>query len=75
MRTSIENQMREQVRQQFEDATQGWNTTLSEQLASATSASADQIIKVAKKNNASQKAVAEVTGLHKGTVSKKWNKV
>lgn len=35
--------------------------------------SAEEIIKVAKKNNASQKAVAEVTGLHKGTISKKWN--
>ena len=46
MRASIENQMQEQVRQQFEDATQGWNTTLSEQLASATSASTDQIIKM-----------------------------
>jgi DNA anti-recombination protein RmuC len=46
LRTSIENQMREQVRQQFEDATQGWNTTLSEQLASATSASTDQLIKM-----------------------------
>ena len=36
--------------------------------------SIDEIIKLAKKNNASQKAVAEITGLHKGTVSKRWNK-
>jgi hypothetical protein len=36
--------------------------------------SADDIIKLAKKNNASQKAVTEVTGLSKGTISKKWNK-
>jgi hypothetical protein len=34
----------------------------------------EQIIKIAKNNNASQKAVGEITGLHKGTVSKKWNK-
>ncbi|MCR8667414.1 YfjI family protein [Aestuariibaculum sp. M13] len=34
----------------------------------------EQIIRVAKRNKASQKAVAEITGLHKGTVSKKWNK-
>ncbi|SNR46078.1 Protein of unknown function [Lutibacter agarilyticus] len=34
----------------------------------------EQIIKLAKKNNASQKAVAEVTGFHKGTISKKWPK-
>lgn len=34
----------------------------------------DDVIKLAKKNMASQKAVAEVTGLHKGTVSKLWNK-
>ncbi|WP_372744423.1 DUF3987 domain-containing protein [Lutibacter sp.] len=33
-----------------------------------------QIIQLAKKNNASQKAVAEVTGLHKGTISKNWPK-
>ncbi|WP_458627767.1 DUF3987 domain-containing protein [Winogradskyella sp. PC D3.3] len=36
---------------------------------------AEDIIKVAKRNNSSQKAVIEVTGLHKGTISKKWNKV
>lgn len=36
--------------------------------------SINQVIKIAKKNNASQKAVAEVMGVHKGTVSKKWNK-
>ena len=35
---------------------------------------AEDIISIAKKNNASQKAVVEVTGLHKGTISKKWNK-
>lgn len=33
----------------------------------------DDIIKVAKENNASQKAVVEVTGLHKSTISRKWN--
>ena len=32
------------------------------------------VISMAKRNNASQKAVVEVTGLHKGTISKKWNK-
>ncbi|GAA4289526.1 DUF3987 domain-containing protein [Aestuariibaculum suncheonense] len=37
--------------------------------------SVEQIIKLAKKNEASQKAVAEITGLHKGTISKKWAKV
>ncbi|MCL7763403.1 DUF3987 domain-containing protein [Polaribacter sp. Z014] len=36
--------------------------------------SIDDVIVLAKKNKASQKAVAEVTGVHKGTVSKKWNK-
>jgi hypothetical protein len=36
--------------------------------------SAEDVISMAKKNNASQKAVVEVTGLHKGTISKKWNK-
>ena len=36
--------------------------------------SADDIIKLAKKNKASQKAVIEVTGMSKGTISKKWNK-
>ncbi|WP_417237667.1 DUF3987 domain-containing protein [Bizionia sp.] len=36
--------------------------------------SIEDIINVAKKNNASQKAVAEITGAHKGTISKKWNK-
>ena len=35
---------------------------------------AEAIIAMAKKNNASQKAVAEITGLHKGTISKKWSK-
>ncbi|MGJ5642808.1 DUF3987 domain-containing protein [Formosa sp. S-31] len=34
----------------------------------------DEVIALAKQNNASQKAVVEVTGLHKGTISKKWNK-
>lgn len=34
----------------------------------------EDIISIAKKNNASQKAVVEITGLHKGTISKKWNK-
>ena len=33
----------------------------------------DVIIQMAKTNNASQKAVAEVTGLNKGTISRKWN--
>jgi len=33
-----------------------------------------EIVKLAKKNKASQKAVAEITGLHKGTISKLWNK-
>jgi hypothetical protein len=37
--------------------------------------SAEDVIKMAKKNNASQKAVTEVTGLTKGTVSKKWKKL
>ena len=32
------------------------------------------LIKLAKKNNASQKSVVEVTGLSKGQVSKYWNK-
>tara|TARA_R110002072_G_scaffold7503_2_gene40612 strand:- start:366982 stop:368262 length:1281 start_codon:yes stop_codon:yes gene_type:complete len=36
--------------------------------------SIDSIISLAKKNGASQKAVAEITGTHKGTISKKWNK-
>jgi hypothetical protein len=35
---------------------------------------AESIIQLAKKNKASQKAVVEVTGLTKGTISKKWNK-
>lgn len=35
--------------------------------------SPDDVIKMGIMNNASQKAVAEVTGLHKGTVSKKYN--
>lgn len=35
----------------------------------------DQIIKLAMKNNAPQKAVSEITGLNKGTVSKKWKKL
>ncbi|MEP5254327.1 MAG: DUF3987 domain-containing protein [Winogradskyella arenosi] len=35
----------------------------------------DDIIKMAKRNNSTQKAVVEVTGLHKGTISKKWNKI
>ena len=34
----------------------------------------ESIIAYAKKNNASQKAVVEITGLTKGTISKKWNK-
>jgi hypothetical protein len=34
----------------------------------------EDIISIAKRNNASQKAVAEITGVHKGTISKKWNK-
>ncbi len=34
----------------------------------------EDIIKLAKTNGASQKAVVEITGLHKGTISKKWNK-
>lgn len=34
----------------------------------------EDIIKLAKENGASQKAVVEITGLHKGTISKKWNK-
>ncbi|WP_417371476.1 DUF3987 domain-containing protein [Gelidibacter japonicus] len=33
------------------------------------------VIEMAKKNGASQKSVAEITGAHKGTISKKWNKV
>lgn len=33
-----------------------------------------EIIRMAKKNNATQKAVAEVTGLNKGTISRNWNK-
>lgn len=36
--------------------------------------SPEDIIKLAKENGASQKAVVEITGLHKGTISKKWNK-
>lgn len=32
----------------------------------------ESIIALAKKNNASQKAVAEVTGLHKSTISRNW---
>lgn len=35
--------------------------------------SLNQVIKLAKKNNASQKAVAEIMGVHKGTVCKAWN--
>src|SRR5690606_36285090 len=34
----------------------------------------ESIIELAKKNNASQKAVVEVTRLNKGTVSRHWNK-
>ncbi|WP_053977219.1 DUF3987 domain-containing protein [Mangrovimonas xylaniphaga] len=34
----------------------------------------EHIIAMAKRNNASQKAVVEVTGLTKGTISKRWNK-
>lgn len=34
----------------------------------------DGVIKLAKENNASQKSVAEITGAHKSTISKKWNK-
>lgn len=37
--------------------------------------SVESVIKMAKKNEASQKAVSEVTGLNKGTISKKWSKV
>lgn len=33
----------------------------------------ESVIKLAKKNNATQKSVAEITGVHKGTISKKWN--
>lgn len=36
--------------------------------------SVDSIIEMAKLNGATQKAVAEITGSHKGTISKKWNK-
>jgi hypothetical protein len=36
--------------------------------------SIEDVIIMAKKNNASQKAVVELTGLSKGTISKKWNK-
>jgi hypothetical protein len=32
----------------------------------------EDVIALAKKNNASQKAVVEVTGLHKSTISRKW---
>lgn len=42
--------------------------------SNSTEPKVDDIIKLAKRNNASQKAVAEITGVHKGTVSKKWNK-
>jgi len=41
---------------------------------SNTEPSTNEIIKLAKKNNASQKSVSEITGLHKGTISKFWNK-
>ncbi|WP_417368672.1 DUF3987 domain-containing protein [Gelidibacter japonicus] len=34
----------------------------------------EQIIDYAKKKGASQKTVVELTGLHKGTISKKWHK-
>ena len=55
--------MREQVCQQFEDATQGWNTTLSEQLASATSTSTDQIIKmVSQQREEDQRTIAAEFG-------------
>jgi len=37
--------------------------------------SVESIIKVAKINGASQKTVSEITGLHKGTISKKWNQI
>jgi len=36
--------------------------------------SVDNVIKLAKLHNASQKSVVEITGLNKGTISKKWNK-
>lgn len=35
--------------------------------------SVKSIINMAKQNGASQKSVAEITGSHKGTISKKWN--
>ena len=35
--------------------------------------SLESIINMAKQNGASQKAVSEITGKHKGTISKKWN--
>ena len=35
----------------------------------------DDVVKMAIKNNASQKSVAEITGLHKATISKKWKKI
>ncbi|WP_274476139.1 DUF3987 domain-containing protein [Mangrovimonas aestuarii] len=38
-------------------------------------ASIPQVIKLAKKNNASQKSVAEVTGKNKSTISRNWDKV
>ncbi|MGJ8665075.1 MAG: DUF3987 domain-containing protein [Patiriisocius sp.] len=37
--------------------------------------STESVIRLAKRNSASQKAVAEVTGSHKGTISKKWKLV
>ncbi len=38
-------------------------------------ATVEQIIKTAKKNNAQQSAVAEITGLNKSSISRKWSKV
>lgn len=35
----------------------------------------EDLIKLAKKNNASQKCVAELAGVHKSTVSKRWKKL
>ena len=39
-----------------------------------TEVTTEGVIALAKKNNASQKSVAEITGVTKGTISKKWNK-
>lgn len=52
-----------------------FRTIIAKAITQNSTITADDVIRMAQRNNASQKAVAEVTGLHKGTVSKKWSKL